>query len=401
MARILTVTSGKGGVGKTNVSVNLAVHLAQQGHRTCLFDADLGLANINILLGIYPEDTLEDVIEGRKNLKDIVIHDKNGIDIIPGSSGVAKMEALSTLQLNSLASAFGQLDPYDFFVFDTSAGVSKNVIAFCMSASEVILVITPEPTSLTDAYALMKVLSLNGFKQQAKVVVNQSKNPKTSQIAFTKLKDTVRKFLGIQLTPLGTITADARVIEAVAAQQPFISLYPNTQASKNLKTIISNLLDKDPGNDKVFTMDTFWHRCVDVFTAPLKMPAKKAEAAKKKETVTPPKPAVTKAKSTPVTPVSSDSPSKATPLDAQKANAKAPTSPTDQQSKLMEKLIEKVSAVSEELSGIRQVLEKGAGVEDGSESTKKSPGAAPPLIPLDFEAFLDKQERSGEKDGDS
>jgi len=384
MSKILTVTSGKGGVGKTNISVNLAVLLAQQGHRTCLFDADLGLANINILLGIYPEHNLEDVIDGNKELKDIVIHDKSGIDIIPGSSGVAKMEALSSSELGNLARTFKELEDYDYLVFDTSAGISKNVIAFCMNASEVVLVITPEPTSLTDAYALMKILSLNGFNQTARVVVNQSKNPKTAQIAFAKLRDTVRKFLGIQLFPLGTIVSDARVIEAVAAQKPFITLYPNTQAAKGLRTVAANLLEQSEASDKVFTLDTFWHRCVDILTGPLKLPTRKGEAPRQRETASPP---TAEAPQPPAAP-------------AFDAGAPKPTQGLEPIHRLLEQLVAKVSAVSQELSGIKSVLEQGAlhGLGPGDSGGRSN--RTPPVIPLDFEAFLEEQESGGRNDDD-
>jgi flagellar biosynthesis protein FlhG len=372
-------------VGKTNISVNLAVHLAQQGYRTCLFDADLGLANINILLGIYPEHNLEDVIDGRKEISEIIVREKSGIDVIPGSSGVAKMEALTAQQLNSLAAAFGRLEDYDYLVFDTSAGISKNVIAFCMNASEVLLVITPEPTSLTDAYALMKVLSLNGFKQTAKVVVNQSKNPKTAQIAYTKLKDTVLKFLGIELVPLGTIVSDARVIEAVAAQKPFITLYPNTQAAKGLKSIAANLLEKIEASDRVFALDTFWQRCVDILTVPLKLPPKKGNESRQKQAPT--VPAATGPLPKPA----------AAPAQPPAAGiAQTPIQGDETTRRLLEQLVEKVSAVSQELSGIRTALEQGAlagsGTGGSSGSTEK-----PPIIPLDFEAFLAAQESGDDK----
>jgi flagellar biosynthesis protein FlhG len=384
MAKILTVTSGKGGVGKTNISVNLAVLLAQQGHRICLFDADLGLANINILLGVYPDHNLEDVIDGKKELKDIVIHDKSGIDIIPGSSGVAKMEALSSSELEKLAGAFGKLKEYDYLIFDTSAGIAKNVIAFCMNATEVVLVITPEPTSLTDAYALMKVLSLNGFKQTAKVVVNQTKNPKAAQVAFTKLRDTVLKFLGIHLQPLGTIVSDSRVIEAVAAQKPFITLFPNTHAAMGLKKVTANLLDKIESSENVFALDDFWSRCVDILTASLKLPAKKGEPARKKETAPPAASASPPPAATPATSVGAEG---STP-------GKTPAAPVgfETTNRLLEQIVEKISIVSQELSGIKTALEKGVLGGNGTGTSSVRPERTPPVIPLDFEAFLGEQE---------
>ena len=158
MARIITITSGKGGVGKTSISLNLSLSLASKGFKVCLFDADLGLANVNILTGIYPKKDIESVITGLCSLNEIIIKDFQGIDIIPGASGVKKIANLSQTQIGTLISAFLDLEEYDYFIFDTSAGISSQVISFCMASHEIILVATCEPTSLTDAYSMLKVL---------------------------------------------------------------------------------------------------------------------------------------------------------------------------------------------------------------------------------------------------
>jgi len=375
MTRIITVTSGKGGVGKTNVSVNLAITLANNGHKTCLFDADLGLANVNILLGLYPEYNLEDVLEGKKRLSDIIIRDKSGIDIIPGSSGVGKMADLSEKDRKRLAHAFTELEAYDFFIFDTSAGISKNVISFCMSSSEVILVITPEPTALTDAYALMKVLTLNGLTKPPKVVVNQSKNAKTAQLAYAKLKDTTLKFLGIQIKPLGTVVADPRVLQAVASQKPFVSLYPNTQASRCIKSIAAHLLEATDAQATAFTLDTFWNKWFDILTAPIKMPQKKQDATSQKPAKATPEP-VRKSEQKPV---------------KQETVSQVPVAPTSEIASLIVKnqemfanLTESVNSVSRELGAIRSFLEQINWNKMGQEGNR----AEPQLIPLDFEAYL-------------
>ena len=258
MARIIAVTSGKGGVGKTNISVNLALQLANLGHRTCLFDADLGLANANIVLGLYPEYTLEDAVLNKKPIKEIVIQDYNGIDIIPGSSGIQKMADLQDHQIEPLVKSFAELDPYDFILFDTPAGVSKNVISFCKAASEVLLVITAESTSLTDAYGLLKILSKNGFKGPAMVAVNQSKDTKIANIAYTKLKKTVQQYLSTDIVPLGLIVHDHHVAEALKECKPFISLYPDCQASKCIKNIAKRLVEKKAHPVENFGLETFW-----------------------------------------------------------------------------------------------------------------------------------------------
>ncbi|OEU46095.1 MAG: hypothetical protein BBJ60_12080 [Desulfobacterales bacterium S7086C20] len=273
MARIVTVTSGKGGVGKTNISVSLALHLASLGHRTCLFDADLGLANVNIILGLYPEHTLEDVILNGKTLSDIVIRKYNGMDIIPGSSGIEKIAHLEFDRLKPLFEQFSGFDSYDFFIFDTSAGVSGNVISFCKASSEVVLIVTPEPTSLTDGYGLLKILSLNGFKGPAMVVVNESKDAKTANIAFTKLKNTVHKHLPIKIVPLGLVLHDDYVAEAVKEQKPFISRYPHSDASKCIRTIAKRLVKKEIEVGEEYTFESFWANFVNYYKVPLRLPS--------------------------------------------------------------------------------------------------------------------------------
>ena len=151
MTRLITVTSGKGGVGKTNISVNLAVQLAREGHRTGIFDADLGLANINILLGIAPEHNLADVISGEKQLRDILIRDPSGIDIIPGGSGVTALANLAPDRLMQLISSFSCLKDYDYLFFDTSAGISHDVLSFSIQRLEIAsLAVTPVASGVTD-----------------------------------------------------------------------------------------------------------------------------------------------------------------------------------------------------------------------------------------------------------
>ena len=198
MARIITITSGKGGVGKTSISLNLSLALASQGFKVCLFDADLGLANVNILTGIYPKKDLESVIAGQVSLTDIIIKDYQGIDIIPGSSGVEKIADLTRTQTDTLISAFLDLEDYDYFIFDTSAGISSQVLSFCMASHEIILVVTCESTSLTDAYSMLKVLSKYQYDRPVKVVINQVISAKAAQKVYVQLKETVKRFLPIK-----------------------------------------------------------------------------------------------------------------------------------------------------------------------------------------------------------
>jgi len=270
MSRIIAVTSGKGGVGKTNISVNLALQLANLGNRTCLFDADLGLANANIVLGLYPEHTLEDVILNNKAIKDIVIRDYDGIDIIPGSSGIQKMADLEDREIEPLVKSFSELDDYDFILFDTPAGISRNVISFCRAASEVALVVTAESTSLTDAYGLLKILSQKGFKGPAMVAVNQSKDPKMANIAYTKLKKTVHQYLSMDIVPLGLIVHDDHVAEALRQCKPFISLYPHCNASKGIKNMAKRLVERPAEDIEACGLESFWTNFLSFSKDPLK-----------------------------------------------------------------------------------------------------------------------------------
>jgi len=261
MARIITITSGKGGVGKTSISLNLSLSLASQGHKVCLFDADLGLANVSILTGLYPKKNLESVISGQFGLNEIIIKDYQGIDIIPGSSGVEKIADLTRTQTGTLISAFLDLEDYDYFIFDTSAGISSQVLSFCMASHEIILVATCEPTSLTDAYSMLKVLSKYQYDCPVKVVINQVKSGKAAQKAYAQLKKTVNKFLSVKVEPLGIVALDKNVRAAVISQTPFFMLFPDTIASKCIHSITRKLISKS-GQIGDLPLELFWDKCL-------------------------------------------------------------------------------------------------------------------------------------------
>ncbi len=261
MARIITITSGKGGVGKTSISLNLSLSLASQGFKVCLFDADLGLANVNILTGIYPKKDLEGVISGQFNLNEIIIKDYQGIDIIPGSSGVQKIADLTRTQTGTLISAFLDLEDYDYFIFDTSAGISTQVLSFCMASHEIVLVATTEPTSLTDAYSMLKVLSKHGYHYPIRVVINQVTSGKAAKKAYAQLKSTVNKFLSIKVAPLGIVGSDKNVRAAVVAQTPFLKLFPDSVASRCINNICEKMMLR-AGSIGDMPLELFWDKCL-------------------------------------------------------------------------------------------------------------------------------------------
>jgi flagellar biosynthesis protein FlhG len=267
--RILAVTSGKGGVGKTNISAGVAMALAREGHRVCLFDADLGLANINILLGLNPEYNLEDLISGQKTLDEILVRNFHGIDIIPGSSGVESIANLNEPELIRLIAGLGSLKEYDFLIFDTSAGISAPVIAFCMAASEVLIVITPEPTSLTDAYALLKVLLANGFNGKARIVVNQCRDVNQAKKIFHKFNEAVLSHLKATTNLTGVVVSDPNITASVKEQKAFLDLYPDTKATKCVVHLAKTLLSNVPEGDFSHDLAPFWEQCFKLIKSPL------------------------------------------------------------------------------------------------------------------------------------
>jgi len=273
MTRAITITSGKGGVGKTNISLNIALHLNRLGHKICLFDADLGLANINILLGIQPTYDICDLLSGEQTLADVLIN-AQGIDILPGSSGVEELANLEPNKLARLLKELTLLASYDYLLFDTSAGIAQNVIAFCLACPEILVVITPEPTSLTDAYALLKVLNANNYRGSIKIVINQCPDIQTAKKVYKRFKDAVSQFVGVPMEALGVIYKDQKVLEAVARQIPFLKLFPESVASKCIKKITERLLANQPEKFDQEIMN-FWEKCLNFMTKPLELTAPK------------------------------------------------------------------------------------------------------------------------------
>jgi len=373
MARVICVTSGKGGVGKTNITVNLAFQMARKGLRTCIFDADLGLANINILLGISPEYNLEDVISGEKSISEILVHDNSGVDIIPGGTGVEKLAGLASERLSELIGTFSCLEGYDFLFFDTSAGISREVISFCMASMEVLLVVIPEPTSLTDGYSLLKVLSLNGYREPVKVIVNQAKNERFAEAVFGRFRETVRKYLPLEISYAGCLPADESVVEAVTRQRPFVSLYPNGRASLGISRLVHNLLDGPLprlSNEKI---DSFWERYANCVKHPLELPHRKPRP-RNVETPTPP-PEKKAAAETPL-------PGDASPADLI----------SHQILNSLNRLVTATTDISRELSEFRQAI-KGPLASGRMDKADERDLASqlPPVITLDFEAYVERK----------
>ena len=249
VARVITVTSGKGGVGKSSITVNLAIQLSRMGKKVIIFDADFGLANIEIMLGIRPQYNLADLMFRGKNLQDIITEGPDKIGFISGGSGIQELTRLSREQIIYLTQKLFQLDKLaDVIIIDTGAGIADSVLEFVAASSEVILVATPEPTSITDAYALLKSLnkksefSVNDTK--ICMLANRIKSEEDGKELYEKLHIVAEKFLQIPLTYLGGIPQDNNVSKAVIQQKPITHLYPNSDASKAIVTIAEKMCNE-------------------------------------------------------------------------------------------------------------------------------------------------------------
>lgn len=267
MTRIIAVTSGKGGVGKTHLSVNLALQCARRGVRTCLFDADLGLANVNLLLRLTPRHHLGDVIAGTHHLRDIVIRDAFAVDIIPGSSGVAEMADLGAGALRRLGEEFLALGDYELMILDTSAGVGANVMGFLRPAPEILLVVTPEPTALTDAYALVKLLLRDGYAGRLRVLVNLAQSEYQARQTYEKFREVVRVYQGVELELFGWVPADPQVTEAARQQLPVTVLDPDGLAGAAIQRLAERLLAESPPAT-TGGIAAFWARMTGETVAP-------------------------------------------------------------------------------------------------------------------------------------
>ena len=230
---VITVTSGKGGVGKTNVVVNLAVGLARVGKRVLVLDADLGLGNIDVLLGLVPRYTLEQVLCGSQHLSDIILQGPAGIQVLPAGSGLPHLTSLTDSQQLILQTELEYVaGTVDVLLIDTGAGVSPNVTYFAAAAQETIVVVSPEPTSLTDAYALIKVLSRQHRERRFNVLVNMVKNQREAAQTFRKLDVAAERFLNIRLEYLGFIPLDDYLPMSVIEQKAVIERFPCSPASR-------------------------------------------------------------------------------------------------------------------------------------------------------------------------
>lgn len=244
--RVIAVTSGKGGVGKTNVSVNLGVALAEDGKQVMLLDADLGLANVDVMLGLHPEHDLSHVIQGRRTLEEVIVTGPRGLRIVPASSGTKAMAELSPMEHAGVIRAFSELShDVDVLIIDTAAGISDSVISFSRASQEVIVVVCDEPASITDAYALIKLLSREYGIERFRVLANMAHSAQEGRELFAKIARVTERYLDVTLDFIGTVPFDDYLRKAIKRQKSVVEAYPRARASMAFKTLAQRM-DKWP-----------------------------------------------------------------------------------------------------------------------------------------------------------
>lgn len=243
--KTIAITSGKGGVGKTSLAVALSLALAQSGASVTLLDADLGLANINVILGIIPKFNLYHVIKGKKKLKDIVIEIPEGIKIIAGASGFYQLANLDSKQINEFIESIAELDSDDYMIVDTGAGVSQNVLSFVIAADEVLVVTTPEPTAITDAYGIIKSIASQSPDKTVKLIVNRVTSVAEGKRVAQRVINIAGQFLNVKVENLGFVFDDIYVAKSIRSQKPFMISYPKSKASACVMMIADRIANKE------------------------------------------------------------------------------------------------------------------------------------------------------------
>lgn len=239
--KIFTITSGKGGVGKSNVVINLAIALKKLGKKVLVLDADLGMGNADVLIGTIPKYTIFDIILNNKSINDVVINGPLGIKILCGGTGLSRLDDLNNEQRKVLINKLGEIKDFDYILIDTGAGINRTVMAFIECSHEVFIVTTPEPTALTDAYSLLKTICNHNVKCNAKIIVNKVLSNEEGDDTFNRLNSSAKRFLGATLVHLGNLAEDKKLIQAVRMQKPVVLSFPKSEISRNIESIAKML----------------------------------------------------------------------------------------------------------------------------------------------------------------
>jgi flagellar biosynthesis protein FlhG len=240
--KVIAVTGGKGGVGKTNLSVNLSVALAQMQRRVVLMDADLGLANVDVLLGLQAQFTLADVLSGERKVRDILLQGPGGLKVVPASSGIQQMAKLSNQEHAAIIHSFSELsDQIDVLVIDTAAGISDTVVSFVRAAQEVLVVVCDEPSSITDAYALIKLLNTEHDVFRFRIIANMTRTQQEGSNLFNKLNGVCERFLDASMQYLGAVPFDENVRKAVQKRKALLEFAPQCKAAQAIRVLAQKI----------------------------------------------------------------------------------------------------------------------------------------------------------------
>jgi len=261
--KVIAITSGKGGVGKTNIVANLGLALSRLGKKVIILDADLGLGNLDVLLGLAPKYNLSHVISGEKSMQEIILKGPGNVEILPASSGIQELTQLSKQQKIQILTKLDLLiDSVDVLLIDTAAGISTNVLDFNATAQEILVVVSPEPTSLTDAYALMKVLSLKYSQKHCKLLVNQASSDQEGREIYRQLNMVAERFLDISVEYFGCVLFDEKVTKSIRRQQIVLELYPDCTASKCFGMLAKKVKNMKPSKSTKGDSNLFWKHLV-------------------------------------------------------------------------------------------------------------------------------------------
>lgn len=239
--KVFTITSGKGGVGKSNIVVNLGITLQKLGKKVMIFDADLGMGNDDVLIGCIPKYSVFDTIFSGKEIEDVLIEGPHGIKLLPGGSGLSKVDDLTEVQRKVFLKKLESIEGFDYILIDTGAGINRSVLGFIACSDELLIVTTPEPTALTDAYSLLKAVSHFKIKSSAKVIVNRVFDEREGRNTFFKFNNAAERFLNLKLQHLGNVSDDKKLTQAVRMQTPLVLAYPNSDSAKDIEGIAKGI----------------------------------------------------------------------------------------------------------------------------------------------------------------
>ena len=261
---VVAITSGKGGVGKSHLSANLAWELTNRGNRVLVLDADLGLANINILIGVQPQYDIHDFLNGERTLREVLVKGPGGMTLLPAASGITEMTRLSEEKKMYLLTELEELESeFDVLLIDTAAGINDNVTYFASSAQEVAVVVTPEPTSMADGYAIMKVLHNEHRVNNFSLVVNQVEDARVGRNVYGQLAEMTDTYLGMSIDYMGEVFSDPNVKKAILGQHLLMENYPTSKASNGIRKICDQLLNKREQLWLNGKLQFFWKRMLE------------------------------------------------------------------------------------------------------------------------------------------